>query len=217
MVILLKDGDGNGAYRIPKRVDVQADSPSAQKIQPAARPRTENASGQGSLVLTVAHQHLAVHDRGVHPHCARQQPSRTPRQVGDVLSFERIDGVGIEEHQVRSQALGDAPAVLDAEEARRHRREQTYTLLERERFALAHPVCQQVGGITGVAEHVDVRTAVAQSDEKAPVLEKIPHALDLEVGDFGVEQNAGVGDRQVEHRIQSADAAGAAEVCDTAA
>src|SRR5207248_1032769 len=110
----------------------------------SAQGTAEQAAGEGAGVLAVLQEDLAVHDGRRDAAAALDEALGSGRKVVDDLRQLGRDRVGIEDDQVRGQALANQATIGEAPLRRRHERQHPHGVLERERLPLAHPVREQV-------------------------------------------------------------------------
>ena len=138
--------------------------------------------------------------------------SRT-RRVGPVPTVCRI-----EHAHVGPVALTQVPAPHEAEHVGGLACEFAHRLLERHDLTLAHPLPQQVGGQRRVAQLVDVRTRVGQSERHVVVREQVRDRVDVVVGDVRAEAGLQIlGDRHLAQHVERAASALGREVAHPAA
>ena len=95
-----------------------------------------------------------------------------PAAGGEVVHhalLARLHRVGIEQHDVRRQALAQQAAVADAEQRCRLEGQPPHRLLQRHRLLLAHPLAEQPRRVAVAAVELHVRAAVAQPDERVRI------------------------------------------------
>ena len=79
----------------------------------------QNPAGEGTAMLAVFQQNLAVDDGHVDALRRLTNPHRPGREVMHDLVRQRADGVGIEDHNIRHQArLQQAPVVQPKDRGR---------------------------------------------------------------------------------------------------
>src|SRR6267142_4510377 len=138
-----------------------------------AQNRARGSPGQRAALP----RHCAVDDRVLDALRAHHHALRAAGQVIAPLGpADRAYGLCIENREVRRHPRLQAPAIADAEEVRRVGSHAPHRLLERERAALAHPGAEDEGRIARVAQHVEVRAAVAQAEQHVAVLQDLGHA-----------------------------------------
>src|SRR5216683_338403 len=92
----------------------------------------------------------------------------------------------VEDDEVGCVAGSDSTAALDA-------------VLETEQAFVAHPFTDQVGGIPGIAQIVDMRAAVGYADQRARIAQQFGSDLEQYEGVLKLEI---VFDRQIEERVE---------------
>jgi hypothetical protein len=159
-------------------------------------------------VLAVAQEHLTVDHGGGDAAGALHESAGAGRQVvGDLRHLGR-DCVGIEDDQVGRETLAHQAAIGEAPERRRHQRQHSHRLLQREGLLVPHPVAEQVGLQRGVHDLRDVRAGVGEGDHRARVAHHLQHVL-LHLIGHGMHEEAleVLLQRQIDHRLGRIDAA----------
>src|SRR2546425_863883 len=113
-------------------------------------------------------QHLSVDNRVLDAFRLRHQPASPARQVvADFRALRRADRAEVEDCDVRRQPGPQLAAIGETEEPRRLRGDPLHCVLEREHLLLAHERAQQIGRVPRIAQHIDVRAAVGDADQRA--------------------------------------------------
>ena len=121
---------------------------------------------------------------------------RSPRLAEPIV-------VGIEDRDVGGLPDREPAAPLDAEQIGRLRRQTLDRLFQRHDLPLAHPGAEQIGRIAGVAQHIDMRAAVAERDQHAGVGQIVGDELlvDVELRQHVADVEP-VLERQIEERVE---------------
>lgn len=104
-----------------------------------------------------------IHDRVSQPAPRHDHAFPHIRKIVTPLPVvRRSNRLRIEDRTVGGHLRHKAPAVADAEQVRRVGSEPADGFVQREDFAFANPGAEQLGRITGVAQHVHVGTALSE-------------------------------------------------------
>ena len=123
-------------------------------------------------------KYFAVDDGVLDSGRRHHEASSTARQIAAHLATPRgTYRIVVKHYNVRRESRRQPSAVLDAEVVRRLLGDALDRTLERHRTALAHPRPEHVGGVARVAQHIDVRAAVRQSDHRARVADQFGNAI----------------------------------------
>src|SRR5712692_4176986 len=112
------------------------------------------------------------------------------------------DRFGIEQNHIGVKTGGDASLAREAEKRGRLRSQPLNGALERKDVPLIHPLMQQIGRNSRVAQLVDMRTRVRQPDHNVRQLNRL--GQQIEVGVASGEHETGLEvflDSEVEYRV----------------
>lgn len=115
------------------------------------------------------------------------EPVGAGRQIQDAPHRRAVDRCGIEDRDVRGEADGQSPAILDAEHVGGFAGEPSHRFFEREHVLLAHPLAEQRRGRAGVGEPEHARRVREQlRDDLAVGVEDADSEARAERGDAAV-------------------------------
>src|SRR5271155_813082 len=123
----------------------------------------------------------------------RHQPASSARKVvADLRTFRRAYSIEIEDCNVGRQSRTQFAPVGHSEESRGLRGDSLDGVFERNGLLAAHEIADEIGGITGVAQHIDMGATVGNSDHRAWVTEFARDAFFI-----NVEQRDHIGEIQI--------------------
>ena len=133
------------------------------------------------------------------------QALRVGGKVAHAARRPGADGGRIEDAHVGRVALAQVAAPHEAEHVGGLAGELAHRVLERHHLALAHPRAEQVGGERRVAQLVDVRARVGESEHDVVVHEEPTDVADVVVGDVRAKARREIFlDRDLAHDVERA-------------
>src|SRR3954471_2627154 len=112
----------------------------------------QHAPGQRALVLTVTHEHGAVHEGEVVAGRLLDPTAGAVGEVVDVLRRAELEAVEVDDVDVGVRALLQPTPAFEAEQVGALRGEHLDALLDAPAAGAAHPAGEEVGGLAGVLD-----------------------------------------------------------------
>ncbi len=140
------------------------------------------------------------------------------REVVHTPGRARAHGLRIEDAHVCAVALAEVATSSEPEHLGRLTSQLANRVLEGHHLPFTHPRTQQVRGQGCIAELVDVRSGVRETQRHVVVREQVRHRIDVVVGDIRAEPGLEVfGDGQLAHHVEGAAPALACQIIDPTA